>query len=375
MEQDHGERSQTAPESSKAARIDESTAKQPAFEGLRDASDFITEKLGLARIEGFSFSSFFSQVFKKHDPNEVENLFTVGSSITTPELHPRMEVMPNPWMFFRVLVGTLIVYLAFYLSWQELKNPIVLPGLIMVGSFAVPFATLILFFEINTPRNVSVVRLIQLVGLGGAVSILLSLVLFNLTNLDGLFGASSAGIIEEFGKLLAVLLAMRLLTKARYPYRLNYLLIGAAIGTGFAAFESAGYAFYYGLLQGGPDVMIDTITVRGVLSPFAHVAWTAIATCAYWDARQKNPDFWSTIGSREFLRLFAVPVGLHFVWNTDWTGPLFVKYWILGFVAWVVLFSLIQSGLREVGELARKDSGALLPHNPTGETVEETLRS
>lgn len=358
MEQEPGRQEQADSESPYQRQTPPASPTETALDSLRSASDLITEKLGLARIEGFSLTSFFSLVFKKHDPNEVENLFTVGSSITTPSLHPHMAVMPNPWLFFRVLVGTLAVYLIFHYCWQTWENPLILPGMIVVGSFAVPFATLILFFEINTPRNVSVVRLIQLLGVGGAVSIVLSLLLFDLTSLDGLFGAPAAGIVEEAGKLLAVMLAMRLIPMHRYPYRLNALLFGAAIGTGFAAFESAGYAFLIGL-QIGSEAMIETITVRGVLSPFAHIAWTAIATSAYWTARQQHPDFWATAGSPEFLRLFAVPVVLHFIWNTDWTGPLMLKYWVLGFIAWVVLFSLIQSGLKEVGEMAthRVDKG------------------
>ena len=37
-------------------------------------------------------------------------------------------------------------------------------------------ATLILFFELNTPRNVSLYRLVILVGLGGLTSLAISLI-------------------------------------------------------------------------------------------------------------------------------------------------------------------------------------------------------
>ncbi len=314
--------------------------------GIQSLSDLITERLGLEKIEGFSLGSFFSQVFGKHDPNEIENLFTVGSILTTPKLNPSMGQLPNPWLFFRVLIGTVFVYFLFLICWYKFENPIVIPGLIMVGSFAVPISVLILFFEINTPRNVSIVRITKLVIMGGALSILISLILFEVTPFLGMFGASAAGIIEEIGKLATVLFVMRMLPMSRYPYLLNALLFGAAVGTGFAAFESAGYALVIGFSNS--DEMINNITVRGALSPFAHIAWTAIATGAYWIARKNYTDLWSTIKSKQFLSLFMVPVLLHFMWNMPFTIPYFVNYWVLGFIAWVVIFSLIQTSMKEI---------------------------
>jgi RsiW-degrading membrane proteinase PrsW (M82 family) len=317
---------------------------------VRSASDAITERLGLDTIDGFSLGSFFSQVFSKHDPELVESMFTVGSRETTPALNPSMGELPNPWIFFRVLVGAVVVYLLFLMAWNQFGNVNVIPGLIMVGSFAVPFSVLILFFEINTPRNVSLVRLIQLVMAGGALSLLISLVLYDKLDFLGVFGASAAGIIEEIGKLAAVLLVMRLLPMSRYPYRINALLFGAAVGTGFAAFESAGYALRIGLNDS--SAMLSNITLRGAMSPFGHIVWTAIATSAYWRARHENKDFASTVQSKRFLLLFAAPVALHFIWDMPFDGPFMVKFWVLGFVAWVIIFSLIQSALREISERA-----------------------
>lgn len=321
-----------------------------ASASVQSAADLITAKLGLEKIEGFSLKAFFSEVFSKHPSDEVENLFTVGSSITTPALHPCMGNLPSPWLFFRVFVGAILVYILFLLSWNEYRNINVIPGLIIVGSFAVPLSVLVLFYEINTPRNVSIVRVIQMLVLGGALSILLSLVLFEVTPFLGVFGASAAGIVEEVGKLLTVLFAMRLVPMERYRYRINALLFGAAVGAGFAAFESAGYALRIGLASA--DAMLDNITLRGAMSPFAHIVWTAIATSAYWVARSKHDSFSSTITSKEFLLLFSAPVGLHFVWNLPFEGPFLVKFWVLGFVAWVIIFSLIMSALKEVASLA-----------------------
>ena len=319
---------------------------------LRAASDRITDGLGIERIAAFSASGFFSEVFRRHDPDEAEALFGVGTRATTPPPSPEMGVLPSPWVFFRVLAGAVLIYVLFLYGWLEYRNLNMLPGLIIVGSFAVPLSILVLFFELNTPRNVSVMRVAQMVMAGGALSLVFSLFLFDAAPfLGALFGASAAGIVEECAKLLAVLAVLRLVPVERYPYKLNGLLFGAAVGTGFAAFESAGYALRIGLLDA--DAMLHNITLRGAMSPFAHIAWTAIATCAYLSVRREHPDWRATLRDRRFLSLFGLAVALHFVWNLPFAGPLLLKFWVLGFVAWVVILSLVQSGLREAGQAAQ----------------------
>lgn len=323
-------------------------------ETFQNASDKITDKLGLKKIEGFSLANFFSDVFVKHGPDEVERLLSVGAPETTPLLHPSMGYMPNPWIFFRVLSGTIIVYLIFLFAWNAYENINLVPGLIIVGSFAVPFSILILFFELNTPKNISIIKVVQLVIIGGAISLLFSLILFEVTPFLGLFGASAAGFIEEVGKLVALLFAIRTVKIGHYKYRLNALLLGAAIGTGFAAFESAGYALRIGLTN--TDAMLSNIQLRGAMSPFAHIAWTAIAASAFWISRPHHNSSIDTMLSAKFLKLFLVPVSLHFIWNLPFEGPFMIKFIILGLVAWIVIISLVQSGLEEISSLTANNA-------------------
>lgn len=327
----------------------ESISEKRASPSLASASNLITNKLGLDKIEGFSLKHFFSEVFSKHDPDDLERKLSIGSPDTTPPLHQSMGVMPNPWIFFRILSGSIFTYMVFLIAWHTYHNANLIPGLIIIGSFAVPFSVLILFFELNTPKNISLIRIVQLVVFGGAISLFFSLILFQLTPFLGVFGDSAAGIVEEVGKLAALLFALRAIKIDRYKYRLNALLLGAAVGTGFAAFESAGFAFRLGLSQ-GPDAMLDNITVRGAMSPFAHIAWSAIAASAYWIARPIYSDAWCTIKSAEFWKIFSIPVTLHFIWNLDLPGPQMIKFIALGFVAWVVIFSLVHAGLNEISK-------------------------
>src|SRR5262249_46213920 len=145
---------------------------------------------------------------------------------------------------------------------------------------------------------------------------------FDVANLNWL-GASQAGIVEETGKLLAVVLVVR---NTKYKYMLNGMVFGAAIGAGFAAFETAGYimmdGFFRGVLinqfqamadmgekgkinefiggflsllkrEGAPDwyfmahnygydQLISILRMRAAHAPITHIAWTSITACALW---------------------------------------------------------------------------------------------
>ena len=307
----------------------------------------LTALAGVDKLSGFSLRDLFSEVLRKHTSEEIEDYFTVGTRHTTPPIGEVDTSWPRPWVFFRTFVGALIVYLLFLAGWNQYANINLVPGLIMVGSFAVPTATLIFFVEINARRNVSLYQIIRLLFLGGIVSIVLSLVLFELTEKLRLtwLGDSVAGLVEESGKLLALLTVTSL---PRYRYRLNGLLFGAAVGTGFAAFESAGYALRLGLHNG--QAMTDTIMVRGMLSPFAHIAWTAMCGAALWKVKGAKPFAFTMVKDLRFLRVFAIAVVLHMVWNSDWTLPFHGKHILLGAVAWVVILALIQDGLKELRE-------------------------
>lgn len=332
------------------------------YGSFQHASDSITNRLGIEKIEGFSLQRFFSDIFTKHSPDEVEHILSVGTPNTTPIPDASMGSMPSPWIFFRVLTGSIITYVIFLYGWNYYHNVNLIPGLIMIGSFAVPFAVLILFFELNTPKNISLIKVFQLVIVGGSISLLLSLFLFDITKFLDIFGPPFAGFVEEVGKLAALVFVMRAVNPARYRYRLNALLLGAAIGAGFAAFESAGYALRFLLLEHtitsylsskiNTGLVTSVIQTRGMLSPFSHVVWTAIAASALWIARPHHNDLLSTVRSLQFLKLFAVPIVLHFSWNLDFDGPFYLKFIVLGFIAWVVVISLVQSGLKEIAAIA-----------------------
>jgi len=309
--------------------------------------------IGIENLKGFSLTDLFSEVFSKHTREEVEDYFTVGTSKSTPDILEIEAAWPKPWIFTRMMIASLVLYFLLLFGWNMWKNTNLLPGLMLVGSFAIPISTLVLFIELNVRRNVSLYMVARLAFLGGVLSLLITHFLpvvmgvFSVVfvNWSWLLGDSVAGPLEESAKVLAM---VAVASAAKYRYKLNGLLVGAAVGMGFAAFESAGYAFNVLLVGGGVDAMVQNINMRGLMSPFCHIVWSAISGCALWRVINGQKFKWGMLCDERFIRLLLVPVVLHMVWNSPLQLPYFGTYVIVGFVGWFVCLSLVQEGLREI---------------------------
>jgi len=327
----------------------------PAHGFLENVGSRLDTFANLEKLEGFSLRAMFSEVFKRRRPAEVDDWFLVGSYCTTPALEEIQTDWPRPWFFARVFAFMALSYAGLQLAHTLFPDVInLLPGILFTGTFAVPLAMAFLFFELNTPRNVSFHKVLMLICAGGVLSLCFALGVNQMAGL-GALGPAAAGITEETGKLLAVLVIMR---APKYRYILNGLLFGAAVGAGFAAFESAGYAFQALLGRNGVEGMVQSIYLRAAITPFAHIAWTAISAGALWRAKLKNRSWAAALGDRSFLKMMAIPVTLHGLWDLSPVGLLrdlplaglfeILKQGAIGLVGWYVVFGLMQQGLRQI---------------------------
>ncbi len=212
-----------------------------------------------------------------------------------------------------------------------------------------PLTTMMLFLELNAYRDVSVYKIIVTFLEGGCASLLATMILYMfITPGMDFVGAIIIGVVEEIGKLIIVYYTI---SRLRTCHILTGLLIGSAVGAGFAAFESAGYAFNFLLDdEGGLYTMFDVIVLRGILAPGGHVAWAAITGAAIVMAkgnRRLNTDI---LTSGKFLKLFAIPVVLHSIWDMP-IGigeDILLIPTLLTVAVWAVLIALINVGLTEV---------------------------
>lgn len=311
---------------------------------------------GMGSLYGFSLKSLFSDVFKKHTLEDAEAVFDAGTPLTSPDLAKVNLAWPRPWLFSRLLLGSIFLTIGLYWGILRFENYLLVPAWIFVGCYLVPFATMIFFFEVNSLKNISLYRCLSLFVKGGVLSILISLFLFeNFDFLNTWLGAMSAGIIEESGKLAIAIFITRH-WKFHY-WILNGMLIGSSIGCGFAAFETGGYVFFdlVAALMDFESSMEFTMLIRAVLSPFNHVVWTSLATGALWSVKQDQPFQYTMLIDKRFLRVFILVVILHMLWNSpldfnffggglDWISIRIV----LGLVAWAAIFLMLQKALGQV---------------------------
>ena len=330
--------------------------KKSMLEGVQD---FVCAFSGLKPLVDFQFSFLFKELFTRRSKSEVESYFNCGCSRTTPELSTLSPEWPRPWVCWRILGFGFLILVAFCIGFQGFENERMLPGLMIVGGFFVPLACVALFFELNVLRNISLYQVIKFIIAGGALSIFVALLLYATVGSElNFLGAMSAGIVEETAKVLTAVMLLRGATQ--YKWILNGLLVGAAVGAGFAGFESSGYIFDSVLLLSSEGLagFYRTLVERAVFAPFCHVVWTASVVGALWRVKKDQPFRFSMLWQKEFLRIFVFVMLLHMLWNSGLIFALPRNYallkgelylWLTSFVgSWYLVLLLVQEGLSQV---------------------------
>jgi RsiW-degrading membrane proteinase PrsW (M82 family) len=246
---------------------------------------------------------------------------------------PVPVVRQNDWL--KVLSIAAVLYIILLVILVLTVNPIMFPTVVMVGNFMVPVAFVVFLYERRyfsrlTPQTVSLAFLY-----GGLVGVIVASILWALfiRNLD-LVSTLKIGFIEEFAKILGVVAI------ARYKWHdseMDGLILGAAVGMGFAALESTGYTFAAFLESNGSiSAAVEITLLRGLLSPMMHGTWTAILASVLF-RESRNGRFrinQYVIGAYVFVSI------LHSMWNAaDMVLELGVLI-ALGVIGFIGLFVL-----------------------------------
>jgi RsiW-degrading membrane proteinase PrsW (M82 family) len=283
---------------------------------------------------------------------DTEDDFAVGTKQTTPKLQDVPTGWPRAKVFWRMLIGSIATYMVLRYGLTAFGNMNFFPGMVVVGSFVVPFSVVVLLFEMNVPRNVSAYQVGKMLFLGGAASLIVTMFVFNFVPGAGTgnpIAALLTGFGEELGKALALLIVAWPADGRRWRWQLNGLLFGAAVGAGFAGFESAGYAFRFAL-KGGIQQAIDIIFLRGILAPGGHVIWTAMVGSAIWKVKGDQPFSIGMLFHGIVIRRFCIAVILHGLWDSSLPLPDFVQYGGLVLVGWYLIFAMLKQAIDEVAQ-------------------------
>jgi len=189
----------------------------------------------------------FSDVTKKHTPEESAQVLIGGTALTTPREAEMLSNWQKPYMFARFLVGSLLVVALAYLM-ARIGYPLGNDLILVILSFMAPVTVLLLTWELNIPRNISLTEVLKWVALGGIVSLVFTAVFNVVLDIVASLGefdtasASCAAVVEEPAKLAVVYMIIK---KKDYKFVLNGVLVGMAVGTGFAIMETLNYILNY----------------------------------------------------------------------------------------------------------------------------------
>ena len=178
-------------------------------------------------------------------------------------------------LWWRVLLTAFLLYLLGLVILTFTGNPNLFPTIVMLGSFMFPAAYVSFFYERRHLSRLTLPTIALSFFYGGLLGVFAASILepIFVQRLD-IFTAFTIGFIEEFVKILGVLVIAR---RWGHDSELDGLILGAAAGMGFAALESTGYAFTAFLESGGSlSATVVVILMRGILSPLGHGTWTAI---------------------------------------------------------------------------------------------------
>src|SRR5229473_8109607 len=219
--------------------------------------------------------------------------------------------------WLQVLLTGIVLFVAATLVMFLTGNPNLYPTVILIGNFLVPVAFVAFLYDHQhlsalTPATVATSFCIGgILGVLGA-SVLESLVLPLAANPNqglSLGGGLIVGLIEEGSKLLVVMFLAR---RMRHTSEMDGLLLGGAVGMGFAALESTGYAFTVFLLSHGfvGASIVETL-IRGLLAPFGHGVWTGLLAAVLF--RESRPHHFRITGWVLLTYLFVSV--LHGLWD------------------------------------------------------------
>ena len=233
---------------------------------------------------------------------------------------PAVRPSPRPRRSWpRIFVAGAGLWVACLLTILATGNPALVPSLILLGSFLVPVTFVAWAFQTWRDEDVTTELIVSAFVVGGLLGSLGASVLESYLLHPSPWLFLGVGLIEEAAKLCALLLVTRRMARR---HTRDGIVLGAAVGFGFAAFESAGYAFVVLVTSGGSLIaMVQTELLRGVLAPVGHGLWTAIGggvlfrRIARAGAGQAGPRRRSIVWDPPVIITYVCLSILHAVWD------------------------------------------------------------
>jgi RsiW-degrading membrane proteinase PrsW (M82 family) len=242
------------------------------------------------------------------------------------------------------------------------RDLILLPTIVLLGSFLVPVTAVVWYLDHDPSPELSPQRILTAFIIAGVLGVLGASLLEYFLVRAGAFGFLEVGLIEEFVKAVLIVFVAR---GIQTFHTRDGMVLGAAVGFGFAALESSGYALVALFVVQGNHLSLSLISVvfteliRGILAPFGHGMWSAIVGGVIFSAAARRGRLrltWSVVAAYVLVSL------LHAAFDSINGIVGYVIVSIIGLVPLVWLWLRSDGGgVLPRQQRARSDSSPTLP--------------
>ncbi|MCD7764010.1 MAG: PrsW family glutamic-type intramembrane protease [Lachnospiraceae bacterium] len=348
-------------------------------EFFRNASDI---------TKNFNWKDIFADTFKQHTKEQTSRQMSRGMRGNVPAPSAMLQQWQKPWLFVRAAAIAIVLTVLTMFAVQFLGSISSIAFLYVIPAFAIPLAVVVFYWEMNIPGDISILEAVCVMLLGGILSLCVNALIRQIG--DWPSAAYIAGPWpEEIAKFLIVYL---ILTRGKYRYGIQGILIGGAVGAGFAAIETSGYAMesamkyaiisyeevasqysvdlesalnaaYNGIIQSN---MMQTQLLRGLLAIGGHTVWAAFYGGAIALAKKGQEKLKVTDALNPLtLMSLATAILLHTFWNMEMEDllyilpdglvvflynlkQLFVYNVVLIILAWIFLLFIMRKCIRQI---------------------------
>ena len=309
------------------------------------ASDARLWKKAEEAPESIHWTDLCQSPFHRHSQPERDVALQAGTLGNRPSEANMADSWTRPWLFWRVLwLGVLLTASCALLvfgcrAMLHLTTDVAEKMLLILPPLVVPLALMLYFWELNVPKNISLWELMGFALMGTLLSLGFNMALHLPLPYGGFLGA----LREELSKLAACVLLLLYCVHVRrkWIYGFTGLVIGAAVGSGFGAFETISYAL---------SSDFQTVLLRSLFAVAGHTMYTVSACAALTLGRKLSLK---SVWSKSFCLSFLCAVLSHGLWNTTQV-PLLLRFAVTLVLLWDTALRMIRRCFAEAAALRQR---------------------
>jgi RsiW-degrading membrane proteinase PrsW (M82 family) len=226
-----------------------------------------------------------------------------------------------------VLLAGLALWAVSTLTLVATEDLILLPAVVLLGSFLVPVACVFWLLDHGHHTTLSPARLLSAFFVAGVLGLMAAAALETWLVPSRLMPNLWVGLVEEAVKLVGLVGVAWSLSTFRVR---DGLILGATVGLGFASFESAGYTLEAGFSGGdgfSPSDLVSEELLRAAIAPVGHGVWTGLVGATLFRSSQGRAR--PRVGPLVFVT-YLVAAGLHALWDASSNAAVVVCVLVAG---------------------------------------------